>query len=91
MTTSGAEAGSVRLVVENARRPEDRDGVGWFYFDCGALVHRVGVAIADVVRDLPPLFRRVLRRPRGEALPCRASACPKTERGAPTRPEQSPA
>ena len=50
------EAGSVGLVVENARRPEDRDGFEWFCFECGALVHRVEIAIADIVRDLPPLF-----------------------------------
>ena len=50
------EAGSVGLVVENARRPEDRDGFEWFCFECGALVHRVEIAIADIVRDLPQLF-----------------------------------
>lgn len=50
------QAGSVGLVVENARRPGDRDGFEWFCFDCGALVHRVEVAVADIVKDLPPLF-----------------------------------
>jgi 3-hydroxyanthranilate 3,4-dioxygenase len=50
------QAGSVGLVVENARRPGDRDGFEWFCFDCGALVHRVEIAVADIVKDLPPLF-----------------------------------
>jgi 3-hydroxyanthranilate 3,4-dioxygenase len=47
---------SVGLVVEGARGPVDRDGFEWFCFDCGALVHRVEIAVADVVKDLPPLF-----------------------------------
>ena len=49
-------AGSVGLVVENARGPGDKDGFEWFCFDCGALVHRVEIALADIVKDLPPLF-----------------------------------
>jgi 3-hydroxyanthranilate 3,4-dioxygenase len=49
-------AGSVGLVVENARRPGDKDGFEWFCFDCGALLHRVEIALADIVKDLPPLF-----------------------------------
>jgi 3-hydroxyanthranilate 3,4-dioxygenase len=48
--------GSVGLVVENARQPTDRDGFEWFCFGCGALVHRVEIAVADIVKDLPPLF-----------------------------------
>ena len=50
------QAGSVGLVVENARCPADRDGFEWFCFECGALVHRVEIAVADIVKDLPPLF-----------------------------------
>jgi 3-hydroxyanthranilate 3,4-dioxygenase len=68
------EAGSVGLVVENARRPEDRDGFEWFCFECGALVHRVETAIADIVRDLPPLFAAFTPTPRqgdaGNAAAC---------------------
>ena len=48
--------GSVGLVVENARRPGDRDGFEWFCFQCGALLHRVEIEVADIVADLPPLF-----------------------------------
>ena len=48
--------GSVGLVVEGARGPDDKDGFEWFCFDCGALVHRVEIAVADIVNDLPPLF-----------------------------------
>ncbi|MEZ5741669.1 MAG: 3-hydroxyanthranilate 3,4-dioxygenase [Burkholderiaceae bacterium] len=48
--------GSIGLVVEGARRPAERDGFEWFCFGCGALVHRVEVVVADIVKDLPPLF-----------------------------------
>ena len=48
--------GSVGLVVEGTRREGDRDGFEWFCFGCGAKVHRVEVAVKDIVKDLPPLF-----------------------------------
>jgi 3-hydroxyanthranilate 3,4-dioxygenase len=48
--------GSIGLVVENERRLGDIDGFEWFCFGCGELVHRVEIAVADIVRDLPPLF-----------------------------------
>jgi 3-hydroxyanthranilate 3,4-dioxygenase len=48
--------GSVGLVVESPRGPDDKDGFEWFCFECGALVHRVEIAAADLVKDLPPLF-----------------------------------
>jgi len=48
--------GSVGLVVEGARTPEMRDGFEWFCLECGERVHRVEIKVADIVRDLPPLF-----------------------------------
>ena len=48
--------GSVGLVVECPRGRGDKDGFEWFCFECGALVHRVEIAAADLVKDLPPLF-----------------------------------
>ncbi len=48
--------GSIGLVVESARRPGDVDGFEWYCFSCGDLVHRVEVAITNIVNDLPPLF-----------------------------------
>lgn len=47
--------GSVGLVVENERLG-DIDGFEWFCFGCGAFVHRVDIAVANIVKDLPPLF-----------------------------------
>jgi 3-hydroxyanthranilate 3,4-dioxygenase len=50
-------AGSVGLVVEGTRRPEDKDAFEWFCFSCGARVHRVEVKVTNLVTDLPPLFQ----------------------------------
>ena len=48
--------GSVGLVVEAPRTGGMLDGFEWFCFDCGALVHRVELPVANIVTDLPPLF-----------------------------------
>jgi len=49
-------AGSVGLVVEGARAPDAKDGFEWFCFSCGGLVHRIEVAVKNIVVDLPPLY-----------------------------------
>ena len=48
--------GSIGLVVESPRLPEHKDGFEWFCFECGGLVHRIEVAVKDIVKDLPPLY-----------------------------------
>lgn len=48
--------GSIGLVVEGTRQPEDKDGFEWYCFNCEAKVHRVEVTLTDIVKDLPPLF-----------------------------------
>ena len=48
--------GSIGLVVESPRVADILDGFEWFCFDCGNLVHRVEVAVNNIVADLPPLF-----------------------------------
>jgi 3-hydroxyanthranilate 3,4-dioxygenase len=50
------QVGSVGLVVEGTRRADDSDAFEWFCFGCGACLHRVEVAITNIVTDLPPLF-----------------------------------
>lgn len=50
------EAGSVGLVVERSRPPGLKDGFEWYCLGCHALLHRVEVHVADIVKDLPPLF-----------------------------------
>jgi 3-hydroxyanthranilate 3,4-dioxygenase len=49
-------AGSVGLVVESARRPDELDAFEWYCFRCEKRVHRVAIAVKHIVRDLPPLF-----------------------------------
>ena len=49
-------AGSIGLVVEGNRSPEQKDGFEWFCFECGDTVHRVEVILNDIVADLPPLY-----------------------------------
>lgn len=62
--------GSLGLVVEGTRRAGDIDGFEWYCFGCGALVHRVEVAVSNIVTDLPPLFAAFEADP--AARTCRA-------------------
>lgn len=48
--------GSVGLVVEGTRQPDQKDGFEWYCFDCGGLVHRIEVTVKNIVTDLPPLY-----------------------------------
>ena len=48
--------GSVGLVVEGTRAADARDGFEWYCFSCGGLVHRIEVAVKNIVTDLPPLY-----------------------------------
>lgn len=49
---------SIGLVVEGNRKPGVRDGFEWYCFVCNARVHRVEFELADIVKDLPPVFER---------------------------------
>ena len=49
-------AGTVGIVVERTRAAGVRDGFEWFCPACHARLHRVDVQVADIERDLPPLF-----------------------------------
>ncbi len=48
--------GSIGLVVESPRMAGMLDGFEWFCFECGARIHRVEVAVDNIVDDLPPLY-----------------------------------
>ncbi len=50
------EPGSVGLVVERRRPPGMLDGFEWYCPVCATLLDRVEVHVADIVKDLPPLF-----------------------------------
>ena len=50
------QEGSVGLVVEPARHDGQMDGFEWYCFECDNLVHRIELKVADLVKDLPPLY-----------------------------------
>jgi len=51
-------AGSIGLVVEPQRAPNQLDAFEWYCFECGALVHRVELKVEHLVRDLPPVYEK---------------------------------
>jgi 3-hydroxyanthranilate 3,4-dioxygenase len=64
------QEGSVGLVVEAARPPNDAlDAFEWYCFDCQALVHRVEVKVASLVKDLPPLYEAFYRDEKARTCP----------------------
>ena len=55
------QQGSIGLVVEPKRPLGALDGFEWYCFACQALVHRVEVALASIVTDLPPIYESFYR------------------------------
>jgi 3-hydroxyanthranilate 3,4-dioxygenase len=51
-------AGSVGLVVERTRRPEEGDAFVWYCEGCGHELHRVELHLTDITRELAPVFDR---------------------------------
>ena len=51
-------ANTVGLVVERQRRPEELDGFIWFCEQCHHKLHEEYLSVADIVADLPPVFKR---------------------------------
>lgn len=49
--------GSIGLVVEPKRQPDQLDAFEWYCFECYALVKRFEVSLKSIVRDLPPLYQ----------------------------------
>ncbi len=47
---------SIGLVVEGNRHEQDIDAFEWFCFECGTLVHRAELKLANIETDLPPIF-----------------------------------
>ena len=62
--------GSIGLVVESPRQPGMKDGFEWFCMNCRGLVHRIEVAVTDIVKDLPPLYEQFYGDPK--ARTCQA-------------------
>jgi len=51
-------ADTVGLVIERERRAGELDGFQWYCEGCGQLLHEEFIALADIEKDLPPLFER---------------------------------
>jgi 3-hydroxyanthranilate 3,4-dioxygenase len=51
------QEGSIGLVVEPKRLPEQLDAFEWYCFECHGLVKRVEVKLKSIVRDLPPIYQ----------------------------------
>jgi 3-hydroxyanthranilate 3,4-dioxygenase len=54
---------SVGLVVERVRPPDVLDAFEWYCEECVSLLHRREVQVANIVRDLPPVFEEYYGNP----------------------------
>ena len=51
-------AGTVGLVIERKRLPQEKDGFLWICKNCGGKLYEEHLHVADIVTDLPPVFER---------------------------------
>ncbi len=51
------EEGSIGLVVEPKRQPQQLDAFEWYCFECQTRIHQVELSLQSIVKDLPPLFQ----------------------------------
>lgn len=56
-------AGSVGIVVERRRGPEELDGFSWYCENCGNCLYLERVAVHDIVAQLPLVFERFFSSP----------------------------
>ncbi len=52
------EPGSLCLVIERQRPPDQPDAFQWSCARCGTVVQRYPVQLNDIVADLPPVYER---------------------------------
>lgn len=64
-------AGTLGLVIERKRSPEELDGFQWYCEKCGKLLYQAKVPVKDIVKELPPLFDRFF----GDASLCTCKHC----------------
>lgn len=55
---------TVGLVVENKRATDELDGFQWYCEKCHAKLHEEFVEITDIVKQLPPIFKRFYDDPK---------------------------
>ena len=51
-------AGTVGLVLERYRKPQEQDGFRWYCENCQNLLHQVEIPVGDIVQDLPVVMER---------------------------------
>ena len=51
-------AGSVGIVVERRRGPDELDGFSWYCENCGHRLYLERITVRNIVTDLPPIFSR---------------------------------
>jgi 3-hydroxyanthranilate 3,4-dioxygenase len=51
-------AGTVGLVIERKRRPEELDGFAWFCPQCNTQLYEEFLHVSNIVTQLPPVFDR---------------------------------
>lgn len=51
-------AGSIGLVIERQRRPDERDGFLWFCERCQTQLYAEYLPVSDLEKQLPPVFDR---------------------------------
>jgi 3-hydroxyanthranilate 3,4-dioxygenase len=51
-------AGSVGIVIERRRAPDERDGFSWYCENCGHCLYLERVAVRDIETELPAIFSR---------------------------------
>ncbi len=51
-------AGSVGIVVERRRRPDETDGFSWYCENCGHRLSMERVAVGNIETELPAIFER---------------------------------
>ena len=56
-------AGTVGLVIERKRSPDENDGFMWFCEACGHKLYEEYLHVSDIVTQLPPVFDRFYGNP----------------------------
>lgn len=56
-------AGTIGLVIERERKPEEKDGFLWYCEQCGEKLYEVYEHVTDIVKQLPPIFDSYYNNP----------------------------
>lgn len=57
------KAGTLGLVIERQRRPEEKDGLMWICSNCGEKLYAEYFHLTDIVTQMQPVFERFFNTP----------------------------